>query len=63
MEKRIELMDQLELFATIENTLNIHKINSPSESWGETADRIESELPMIAKILRRAESKWMEFQN
>jgi hypothetical protein len=56
-------LNQNELSETVEATLNDAGVNNSSESWGETATRIEDDNPMLAAWLREAEAKWFEFES
>lgn len=63
--EEIPTMESGYLYDIVEAMLDYYDINDSSESWGETATRIERDEaielgPTIANILRAAEIRWFE---
>lgn len=51
-------MNRDELFLYVEALLKKNNVHSVTETWGETANRIEKDLPDLAATLRKAEERW-----
>ena len=60
MEMDFDAMDRDELFFRVEVLLKQLGFHSVTETWRETARRIESQDPETAALLRRAEDRWDE---
>jgi len=58
MKININTATETELYSYVEKFLDENNINDQSESWEETADRIESDKPQISNFLRHAASRW-----
>uniref|UniRef100_A0A6M3L2U4 Uncharacterized protein n=1 Tax=viral metagenome TaxID=1070528 RepID=A0A6M3L2U4_9ZZZZ len=58
MKININTATETELYSYVEKFLDENNINDKSETWEETADRIESDKPQIANFLRHAANRW-----
>ncbi|MBU2488256.1 MAG: hypothetical protein KKA60_02580 [Proteobacteria bacterium] len=60
MDMDFDDMNRDELFFRVEVLLKKLGYHSVTETWKETAVRIEAEAPELAVMLRRAEDRWDE---
>lgn len=63
MKININTAGETELYDYVEKFLNDNNINDSSESWEETADRIQSDKLQIANFLRHAAIRWHNLQS
>ncbi len=53
-------MERDELFLYVEDYLKQKDVYSASETWRQTAARVEADDPQLAAWLRKAEERWDE---